>query len=833
MAKGGGVKQTRPQETDSTYSKAIDKQVAGKPVGWRFTDKLAKKLGKKAGTKPTAQEIEKYKNKGVYFETRKNKSDLNPKAKLDHGGDSSEILSDGSKLDNFTAVGIAEGFVENDNAHDQIKAWAYIQRHGMCRNLQGWFGRTCAAMIDRGIFDREGNINYEVVDDLMIGGDSPLNDDYAKGGQTKKVTTAEEYHERKERAFQNALKNLDSFDFEMFSEEGNDAVRKEVQKAFDKIDDLDKKPSKDWALRLKRQIISNVKDDFQEVDDTEPGTNISVLLDYKLKQKGYDFGDDYWDYLYYKYAKGGQTAPQRESYSKRGDKEVKAKPAGYRFTEKLANRLGKNVYAKPTPEQVSKYSGKGVYFENRKDKSDVKPNEYLAMGGVSQHGLRKGDKIVEVEGEYAGVDNKNQHFAVDISKGERRRITNNSIGPVLKNPSKKYGGDVDYAKGGNIKDEYIENYMDSGFSLQVTEYMLSGQPNPSIFGYFENMYDFVSYVKENVPPQNFNVEVDSEYSRVFFKGDKEDLEEFLLALINDAKKDKPGRDESYAKGGQTAAQRESYSKRGDREVKAKPVGYRFTDALAKRLGKSATTKPTAEQIRKYLGKGIYFENRKDKSDIKPNEYLAKGGGIKQTRPQETDSTYSKSIDKQVSGKPVGYRFTDKLAKRLGKNPLTAPKISEIEKYKGKGVYFETRKNKSDINPKGKLAYGGVNDVNIEFARGGGVPRTSNADSKAFTENHLPFVANNLEGKTLENGDYVVLSYGYYPIWFWHKRTNKWYGNKDKFSVTTAKHISQSRPTYEAEMLSRGEMDNLMSKSIEGKDFKEMGGTLDSFVVAQQ
>ena len=661
MAKGGGVKQTRPQETDSTYSKAIDKQVAGKPVGWRFTDKLAKKLGKKAGTKPTAQEIEKYKNKGVYFETRKNKSDLNPKAKLDHGGDSSEILSDGSKLDNFTAVGIAEGFVENDNAHDQIKAWAYIQRHGMCRNLQGWFGRTCAAMIDRGIFDREGNIDYEVVDDLMIGGDD--------------------------------------------------------------------------------------------------------------------------------YAKGGQTAPQRESYSKRGDKEVKAKPAGYRFTEKLANRLSKNVYAKPTPEQVSKYSGKGVYFENRKDKSDVKPNEYLAMGGVSQHGLRKGDKIVEVQGEYAGVDNKNQHFAVDISKGERRKITGNSIGQVLKNPKKEDGGDIEYAKGGQTKRylNYYEIYDEgTGKSLNIQAHS------------FEEAEEIASTIEF----ENFKDGEDIEFGEM-------------------------------AKGGQTAAQRESFSKRGDREVKAKPVGYRFTDALAKRLGKSATTKPTAEQIRKYLGKGIYFENRKDKSDIKPNEYLAKGGGIKQTRPQETDSTYSKSIDKQVSGKPVGYRFTDKLAKRLGKNPLTAPKPSEVEKYSGKGVYFETRKNKSDVNPKGKLAYGGVTDVDIQFARGGGVPRTSNADSKAFTENHLPFVANNLEGKTLENGDYVVLSYGYYPIWFWHKRTNKWYGNKDKFSVTTAKHISQSRPTYEAEMLSRGEMDNLMSKSIEGKDFKEMGGTLDSFVVAQQ
>ena len=97
---------------------------------------------------------------------------------------------------------------------------------------------------------------------------------------------------------------------------------------------------------------------------------------------------------------------------------------------------------------------------------------------------------------------------------------------------------------------------------------------------------------------------------------------------------------------------------------------------------------------------------------------------------------------------------------------------------------------------------------------------------------MPFVANNLEGKTLENGDYVVLSYGYYPIWFWCKRTNKWYGNKDKFSVTTAKHISQTRPQYEAEIVSRGEMDDLMAKSIEGKDFKAMGGTLESAVVTQ-
>jgi hypothetical protein len=36
--------------------------------------------------------------------------------------------------------------------------------------------------------------------------------------------------------------------------------------------------------------------------------------------------------------------------------------------------LGKPSYAKPTQEQIDKYRGKGVYSENRQDKSDVKPN---------------------------------------------------------------------------------------------------------------------------------------------------------------------------------------------------------------------------------------------------------------------------------------------------------------------------------------------------------------------------------------------------------------------------------------------------------------------------
>ena len=742
MAKGGGIKQSKPQETDSTYSKAIDKQVAGKPVGYRFTDKLAKKLGKKPGTKPTAAEIEKYKNKGVYFETRKNKSDLNPKAKLEGGGEN-EYAKGGQTSPQ------RESYSKRGDKEVKAKPVGYRFTEKLANRLgKNVFTKPTQEQIEKyrgkGVYFENRKDKSDINPRAMfeLGGENPdeklkvkvfvevHEDDYKEGeGQyvnSYRVDWLKEDIVKAKDLVKYLADNL------YLSENPNDyVVFQDGRIDTDQLQDEDGSEAskrqiemwKDGKIKLynahftiKVEAVSNSR--TPSVEELTSITNIGA------------------------YAKGGQTSPQRESYSKRGDQEVKAKPVGYRFTEKLANRLGKNVYTKPTQEQIEKYRGKGIYFENRKDKSDINPRamfedggdmEY-AKGGFFEHGLRKGDKIVEGKsGNFLVVVNDGKEYMIDISKGERYPMKENTVYPAVKNPKKEDGGDVEYAKGG-----------------------------------------------------------------------------------------------------QTSPQRESYSKRGDQEVKAKPVGYRFTKSLAKRLGKNPFTKPTAEQVRKYLGKGVYFENRKDKSDINPRAMFEQGGDMEyakggQTAPQETDSTYSKSIDKRVSGKPVGYRFTNKLAKKLGKNPQTAPKASEIEKYSGKGVYFETRRNKSDLNPKAKLEGGGES----EYARGGGVPRTSNSDSKAYTENHLPFMANNLEGKTLENGDYVVLSYGYYPIWFWHKRTNKWYGNKDKFSVTTAKQISQSRPTYEAEMLSRGEMDNLMSKSIEGKDFKEMGGTLDSFVVAQQ
>ena len=98
-----------------------------------------------------------------------------------------------------------------------------------------------------------------------------------------------------------------------------------------------------------------------------------------------------------------------------------------------------------------------------------------------------------------------------------------------------------------------------------------------------------------------------------------------------------------------------------------------------------------------------------------------------------------------------------------------------------------------------------------FARGGGVERVTNSQSRDYSENLIPFKGANLEGKTLDNGDYVVLSYGYYPIWWYCKAEGKWYGNSTKYSVTTSKQMTQSRPTYDAKMVTKNELTDLMMK----------------------
>ena len=517
-----------------------------------------------------------------------------------------------------------------------------------------------------------------------------------------------------------------------------------------------------------------------------------------------------------KFAKGGQASPQSGSYTTRADKKKTAKPVGVRFTDKLANRLGKKPTTKPTLGEAEKYMGKGVYKENRKDKSDINPKNRFAKGGTTQTyaqypktynefrditkeakpvGYRYTDALAKRLGVNPLSKPSNAHVEKYLDKGV---YWENRADKSDQNRKDKLegGGDTEYAKGGDFKNMRIE-LLDRVKNMDGKEY--------------DNFIDA------------FDLEDDADEIHTFIYSELEnsDVKRIIRDIDNGKYQDK------YARGGQAPSYKETYfgnkwTKKADKEEKGKRVGYRYTDTLAKRLGVNKYAKPTDAHIEKYLGNGIYFENRKDKSDVSPKDKLAKGGTT-QTYPQS--QSYNEFRDIQKDAKPVGYRYTDALAKRLGVSPLSKPSKAHIDKYLDKGVYWENRADKSDQNRKDKLEDGG------EMAKGGGT-RISNSEASSYAENHQPFRGNNLEAKTLENGDYVVLSYGYYPIWYWNKKENKWYQNKDKFSQTTARHITASRPTYDAQVVSRNEMDNMMAKSLEGNGFMALGGELSSFVVSQ-
>jgi hypothetical protein len=54
-------------------------------------------------------------------------------------------------MDSYTAVGLAEGFIEAESKEQVIEAWQQLIDTGLCWKLQGWFGRSAAALIEQGI----------------------------------------------------------------------------------------------------------------------------------------------------------------------------------------------------------------------------------------------------------------------------------------------------------------------------------------------------------------------------------------------------------------------------------------------------------------------------------------------------------------------------------------------------------------------------------------------------------------------------------------------------------------------------------------------------------
>jgi len=54
-------------------------------------------------------------------------------------------------MDNYTAVGLAEGFIEADDEDQIIAAWQHLHTTGLAYQLQGFFGRTAQHLLNEGI----------------------------------------------------------------------------------------------------------------------------------------------------------------------------------------------------------------------------------------------------------------------------------------------------------------------------------------------------------------------------------------------------------------------------------------------------------------------------------------------------------------------------------------------------------------------------------------------------------------------------------------------------------------------------------------------------------
>lgn len=62
-------------------------------------------------------------------------------------------------MDNYTAVGLAEGFIEAESEEQIIEAWQYLHDTGLAYRLQGWFGRSAMDLLEDGIINDNENTN--------------------------------------------------------------------------------------------------------------------------------------------------------------------------------------------------------------------------------------------------------------------------------------------------------------------------------------------------------------------------------------------------------------------------------------------------------------------------------------------------------------------------------------------------------------------------------------------------------------------------------------------------------------------------------------------------
>jgi hypothetical protein len=86
-------------------------------------------------------------------------------------------------------------------------------------------------------------------------------------------------------------------------------------------------------------------------------------------------------------------------------------------------------------------------------------------------------------------------------------------------------------------------------------------------------------------------------------------------------------------------------------------------------------------------------------------------------------------------------------------------------------------------------------------------RTSNIKASYLVNSKQDFKGSNTFAET-KNNKYVVYSYGYhFPMYAFIN--GQWYGNSNKYSSSTSKHQSQTRPSGTITYKTTNELNNLL------------------------
>jgi len=91
------------------------------------------------------------------------------------------------------------------------------------------------------------------------------------------------------------MKNLETYDFEMYSKAGNNACRSAVKKAIKKITSK-KRITQEEITQYCSDLIEGIAKKHREVNDTEPEWHIADLVSKSLSEVGYEFRVSRYDF---------------------------------------------------------------------------------------------------------------------------------------------------------------------------------------------------------------------------------------------------------------------------------------------------------------------------------------------------------------------------------------------------------------------------------------------------------------------------------------------------------------------------------------------------------